>query len=186
MYLARQPHRDQPSIRGSPDNACFRGSVRRRARRWCRLLAGRAWNSGAVDLSISHCRLVVHAACPEVPAEQRRSPPRDGKPGRPRANNASQRRHARGPKEGASPPLPVDGTPNPVSRPSGCPLPLAPRCSAPAVRGSSKTGPGPMHADSQTLQALIATLQRRTRTRRENAKPDQPMKMGCTLVARTC
>ena len=36
--------------------------------------------SGAVDLSISHCRLVVHAACPEVPAEQRRPPPRDGKP----------------------------------------------------------------------------------------------------------
>ena len=35
----RQPHRDKPSIRGRPDNACFRGSVRRRARRRRRLLA---------------------------------------------------------------------------------------------------------------------------------------------------
>ena len=40
-----------------------------------------------------------------------------------------------------------------------------------------------MHADSQTLQALTAALQRRTRTRRENAKPDQPKKMGCTHLS---
>ena len=110
---------------------------------------------------------------------------------RPRADNAPQRRHARGPKEGASPPPrpsnsakapqpPGGGTPHPRVSTVMMPSSARARGAAPAARGSSKTGPGPMHADSQTPQALIATLQRRTRTRRENAKLDQPKKMGCT------
>ena len=66
-----------------------------------------------------------------------------------------------------TPPHPDDGTPNPVLRPSSCPLLLALGCTAPAVRESSETAPVP-----------ITTLQHGTPAKRENAKPTQTRENG--------
>ena len=43
----------------------------------------------------------------------------------------------------------------------------------------NRSGTGPC----RTAAVLIATLERRTRVKRENTKPDQPKKMGCTNAA---